>query len=73
MVAMLDDSQQKFLISLYCCIIQHGRHVFCSLILLGMVGNLQWRSKVVGTLVKTVQKITKESFSTTIVIFKGTI
>ena len=34
---------------------------------------LQWRSKVVGTLVKTVQKITKESFSTTIVIFKGTI
>ena len=33
----------------------------------------QWRSKVVGTLVKTVQKITKESFSTTIVIFKGTV
>ena len=34
---------------------------------------LQWRSKVAGTLVKTVQKITKESFGTTIVIFKGTI
>ena len=34
---------------------------------------LQWRSKVVGTLVKTVQKITKESFGTTIVTFRGTI
>ena len=34
---------------------------------------VQWRSKVVGTLVKTLQKITKESFATTIVIFKGTI
>ena len=43
--------------------------------LLNLLGNceLQWRSKVVGTLVKTVQKITKESFATTIVIFKGTI
>ena len=41
--------------------------------LISLAVYLQWRSKVVGTLVKTVQKITKESFRTTIVIFKGTI
>ena len=38
---MLDDSQQKIshYIGFYCCIIRHGRHVFCLLIPLGTVGN----------------------------------